>query len=157
MKNITIVIYRGMVEAVYCNDPSAVTVTVMDRDIAGTQPDDTRMSGDSAAIEHWEMPEPYEAMPTAQCSALAAYIAPQTLESFTTQQSIDFGWDIADVQRQRPDLTDAQALEVLEHCQQHHDCEYGMSWTTIEMAAADLYPEPDNIDALREAHEEHTP
>ena len=144
MKNITIVIYRGMVEAVYCNDPSAVTVTVLDRDI------------ETAAIEHLEMPEPYEAMPTAQCSALAASIAPQTLENFTTQQSIDLGWDIADVQRQRPDLTDAQALEVLKHCQQHHDCEYGMSWTTIEMAAADLYPEPDNIDALREAHEEHT-
>ena len=58
MENITIVIYQGVVEAVYCTDPSAVTVTVLDRDIA------------TAAIQHLEKPEPYEAMPTAQCSAL---------------------------------------------------------------------------------------
>ena len=88
MKNITIVIYKGMVEAVYCNNPTSVTVTVMDKDFEG--PD----------IEQWDIPEPYEAMPTAQCKALAAYIAPETLESFTTQQSVDFGWHIEDVQRQ---------------------------------------------------------
>ena len=52
--NITIVIYQGVVEAVYCTDPSAVTVTVLDRDIA------------TAAIEHLETPEPYEAMPPLQ-------------------------------------------------------------------------------------------
>lgn len=48
-------------------------------------------------------------------------------------------WEIADVQGIRPDLTREQAWEVLEEVADKHDAEWGISWTTLETVADDLF------------------
>jgi hypothetical protein len=50
-------------------------------------------------------------------------------------------WSVEDVQEVRPDLTDDQAWEVLQRCHDKHDCELGLTWTTIEIVADGLFPE----------------
>lgn len=49
-------------------------------------------------------------------------------------------WCIDDVRFIRPDLSDEQAWEVLEQVGQKHDCDLGISWTTIECWAEELFP-----------------
>jgi hypothetical protein len=51
-------------------------------------------------------------------------------------------WSLEDVQGVRPDLNNDQAWEVLEECRDKHDCEYGFTWTLIEVIADDLFPRP---------------
>ena len=51
-------------------------------------------------------------------------------------------WSIEDVKGIRPHLTDDQAWEVLERVGRKHDAEYGISWTTLETTAEDLFPKP---------------
>jgi hypothetical protein len=51
-------------------------------------------------------------------------------------------WSIDDIQEVRPDLTDDQAWQVLQCCHDKHDGELGLTWTTIEIVADDLFPEP---------------
>lgn len=53
-------------------------------------------------------------------------------------------WSIEDVQSVRDDLSDDQAWEVLQECRHRHDCEYGFTWTLIEIIADELFPEPTN-------------
>jgi hypothetical protein len=53
-------------------------------------------------------------------------------------------WSIEDVKHVRPHLTDDQAWEVLERVGDKHDAEWGISWTTLETVADDLFPEPTN-------------
>jgi hypothetical protein len=53
-------------------------------------------------------------------------------------------WCIADVRDLRPDLSDDQAWEVLEYVARRLDCELGISWTTLEVCAEELFPEPDD-------------
>ena len=48
-------------------------------------------------------------------------------------------WCIEDVKHLRPDLTDDQAWDVLEQVKDLHDAEYGISWTTLETVAYDLF------------------
>jgi hypothetical protein len=57
-------------------------------------------------------------------------------------RSIAAIWCIDDVKAVRPDLTDDQAWEVLEQVSRNHDAEYGISWTTLETTADDLFPKP---------------
>ncbi len=51
-------------------------------------------------------------------------------------------WSIEDVKGIRPHLTDDQAWEVLEQLGDNHDAEWGISWTTLETVADDLFPRP---------------
>jgi len=51
-------------------------------------------------------------------------------------------WCIDDVRGIRPDLTEEQAWEVLQQVGDHHDAEWGISWTTLETTADDLFPKP---------------
>jgi hypothetical protein len=58
-------------------------------------------------------------------------------------------WHIEDVQSVRPDLNDDQAWEVLQQVEDIHDAEWGISWTTLETVASDLFgnaPETDDAD-----------
>jgi len=57
-------------------------------------------------------------------------------------------WSIEDVHDVRPDLTDEQAWEVLEYVGRKHDAEWGITWTTLETVADDMFPEPDDSDQL---------
>jgi len=49
-------------------------------------------------------------------------------------------WSVEDVKNVRPHLTDEQAWEVLEQVGDKHDAEWGISWTTLETVADDLFP-----------------
>jgi len=53
-------------------------------------------------------------------------------------------WSIEDVQGIRHDLTDEQAAEVIEEVGRKHDAEWGITWTTLEVVAEELFPEPIN-------------
>jgi hypothetical protein len=50
-------------------------------------------------------------------------------------------WCIEDVQEIRPDLSDAQAWDVLQTCKDRHDCTLGFTWTFIELIAEEIFPE----------------
>ena len=50
-------------------------------------------------------------------------------------------WNIEDVHEVRPDLTDAQCIEVPKQCQNRHDAEVGINWEVIRLHADDLFPE----------------
>lgn len=54
-------------------------------------------------------------------------------------------WHIEDVQAVRADLTDEQAMQVLERCINKHDAEIGINWLVIETIADDLFPEPEEV------------
>jgi hypothetical protein len=53
-------------------------------------------------------------------------------------------WAIEDVQGMRSDLTDDQAWEVLEQVGDNHDAEWGITYTTLETVADDLFPKSDD-------------
>jgi hypothetical protein len=55
------------------------------------------------------------------------------------RQQVAAIWGVEDVQGIRPDLTADQAWEVLEQVGRKHDAEYGISWTTLEIVAEDLF------------------
>ena len=60
-------------------------------------------------------------------------------------------WSVEDVEEIRPDLTEDQAWEVLEQVGDKDNAEYGINWTTLEIIADELFPEPD--DATQTASE----
>jgi hypothetical protein len=59
-------------------------------------------------------------------------------------------WSVEDVQGTRPHLTADQAWEVLQEVGDNHDAEWGISWTTLETVADDMFPAPDTDDAEEE-------
>jgi hypothetical protein len=67
------------------------------------------------------------------------------------RQQIASIWSIEDVQQNRPDLSDDDAWEVLQTVKHDHDCNYGITWQTLEMAARHLFPEPPAAEAAPEA------
>lgn len=50
-------------------------------------------------------------------------------------------WSIEDVRSVRPNLSDDQAWNVLKQCIRYHDCNFGFTWSLLEMVADRLYPE----------------
>src|SRR5438309_1641686 len=62
------------------------------------------------------------------------------------RQQIAAIWAIEDVQEVRPNLTDDQAWLVLEEVWHKHDAELGISWTTLEVFADELYPKTDTAE-----------
>lgn len=60
-------------------------------------------------------------------------------------------WAIEDVQGIRSDLTADQAWEVLERAGDKHDAQYGVSWTTLECVAEDLFGYAPETDEATEA------
>jgi hypothetical protein len=48
-------------------------------------------------------------------------------------------WGIEDVQEVRPDLTDDQAWQVLQHVDRQKDATIGITWDTLEWAAQGLF------------------
>ena len=49
-------------------------------------------------------------------------------------------WAVEDVQEIRPHLNGAQAREVLQQVGEDHDAELGISWTTLQTVADDIFP-----------------
>jgi hypothetical protein len=58
-------------------------------------------------------------------------------------------WCVDDVQELRPDLSEDQAWEVLQLADRRWDSEFGITWTTIEIIAQELFG-----DAPETAHAE---
>jgi len=63
-------------------------------------------------------------------------------ELLKERQQIAIIWSVEDVQELRPDLTAGQAWKVLQACEAGHDCEFGITWLSLEMTADDLFPSP---------------
>jgi len=61
-------------------------------------------------------------------------------------------WHWEDVQGQRPDLTEAQCCEVLSKLKRQHDATVGINWEVIDAVANGIFPEPDNLDELRDLY-----
>jgi hypothetical protein len=59
-------------------------------------------------------------------------------------------WQIEDVQSVRPDLSDDEANEVLGSLEDNHDANVGINWEVIEYAADNLFPEPANLQELKD-------
>jgi hypothetical protein len=57
-------------------------------------------------------------------------------------QQIAIVWSTEDVKEVRPDLTDAQAWEVLQLVERSHDANFGICWETLDYAAHTLYGDP---------------
>lgn len=49
-------------------------------------------------------------------------------------------WNIEDVNKIRPDLSDDEADEVLNFMEDEFDASVGMNWDTLEMAASECFP-----------------
>ena len=56
------------------------------------------------------------------------------------EDTIALHWSTEDVMHQCDWLTKEQAREVLSMCLHQHDCNWGISWDTIDIWAAELYP-----------------
>jgi len=63
-------------------------------------------------------------------------------ELLAKHHSIAAIWCTDDVRGLRPHLTEEQAWEVLQEVAHHHDAEWGITWTTLETTADDLFFEP---------------
>ena len=63
-----------------------------------------------------------------------------TTHEYDPSREIAIIWSIDDVKHIRPDLSDEQAMEVLQEVKDCHDAEWGASWTTLETVADDLFP-----------------
>jgi hypothetical protein len=55
--------------------------------------------------------------------------------------TIEISWHIDDVKEVRPDLTDAQAREVLVLADREHDATVGINWDVLRFHADYLFPE----------------
>ncbi len=60
-------------------------------------------------------------------------------------------WCMEDVKRIRPDLTDDQAWELLQRASDSHEAENGITWTTLEASADDLFGPSSETDEDEEA------
>ena len=56
-------------------------------------------------------------------------------------RQITIHWGVEDVLSIRPDLSEDQALDVLEATEKNHDCSIGINWDIIEGHASNLFPE----------------
>ena len=65
-------------------------------------------------------------------------------ELLAKQHKIAVVWCTEDVRGLRPDLSAEQAWEVLLQVENIHDAELGISWTTLEIVADDLFPKAEN-------------
>ena len=63
------------------------------------------------------------------------------------RREIAITWCIEDVQGIRPDLSEDQAWEVLQQVKDVHDAEWGISWSTLETVAEDLFGDAPEADA----------
>jgi len=60
------------------------------------------------------------------------------IPEFDPERQIAIIWSIEDVQLARPDLTDKQAMNVLEIIKNKHDATIGVTWDTLGIVA-DLF------------------
>jgi hypothetical protein len=70
------------------------------------------------------------------------------------RQQIAAVWSVEDVQKDRPDLSDDDAWEVLQSVADEHDCNYGITWDTLRITADHLFgPAPKTAESQGASHE----
>lgn len=57
------------------------------------------------------------------------------------ENEISICWHVDDVLSIRPDLSDAQARDVLHNAKHNHDASIGICWDVLSTIAGLLYPE----------------
>lgn len=62
------------------------------------------------------------------------------LNYYNSESEIALIWSIDDVKAVRSDLSDEQALVVLQEVKRRHDATIGVSWDTLKIWADELYP-----------------
>jgi hypothetical protein len=67
-------------------------------------------------------------------------------ELLRNRHQIAHVWDIGDVRDVRPDLTEDQAWSVLQLIDRQKDASLGITWETLEAAAASLFPQEENAE-----------
>ena len=63
-------------------------------------------------------------------------------------KSISIVWHVEDVLHVRPDLTELQALEVLEAAKHNHDATIGINWDVLTVTAECLFGEGTKIEII---------
>jgi hypothetical protein len=70
------------------------------------------------------------------------------LTHFDPRREVAIRWHIEDVLQIRPDLSEAQAWQVLQWAEKTHDAGIGINWHTLESDTVALFgPEPKEGDA----------
>ena len=72
---------------------------------------------------------------------LLEFVEQHVENGFDSTRQVSSIWSIEDVQSVRPDLSDEQAMEVLEDAKRNS--EIGLNWQVINDIADDLFPEPE--------------
>jgi hypothetical protein len=67
-------------------------------------------------------------------------------EILAERRQIAHIWSIEDVQGIRPDLSEDQCWEVLQHVDHYKDAELGITWLTLKMAAKHLFGDAPDTD-----------
>lgn len=68
------------------------------------------------------------------------------IPDFDPKRQITIIWSVEDVQSERPDLTDEQAMDVLERVKHKHDATIGVNWDTLRTVADIFYPKDSNCE-----------
>jgi hypothetical protein len=87
--------------------------------------------------------------------ALAAAGSASPAASAVAEQQVG-GFGLGDVLSVRPDLTEGQAKEVLDHCAREFDASVGLNWDVLEQRAAEVFA-PLGVDAWLVADGKRTP
>jgi hypothetical protein len=74
-------------------------------------------------------------------------------EALTAYRLIAVTWCIEDVRGLHPGLDDDQCWEVLQEAKDKHDADWGITWTTLQTVADELFPRDDSAPAADEAEE----
>jgi hypothetical protein len=69
-------------------------------------------------------------------------VVPSAITNFNPKREVAIIWTVGDVQTVRPDLTDAEALDVLLKCKYKHDCDVGITWDVIRDVAGMYFSVP---------------
>lgn len=67
---------------------------------------------------------------------------------------ITITWSDEDVFSVRPDLNQEQARQVLDAVLKNHDAQIGINWDVLTVTASELFPEPGNLETLKEKLED---
>lgn len=65
------------------------------------------------------------------------------MNDFDPNTQIAIIWSMEDVQEVRSDLSNKQAMEVLQKVKENHDACIGINWDVLRTWAEHLYPEGD--------------
>ena len=60
------------------------------------------------------------------------------------KQKVDIDWSVENMQKIRPDLSEEQALDVLENVYNYHDPNVDVCWDTLSFWAESLFPQPEH-------------